>query len=150
LASVKATAPDAAISPSKDAKGEDAQELPSSEHAGPKTAADVKDISSPHEAQSAAKGVVAGVDALKDVMAPQDAETRADEVALDKAKQLADTLAALAAAKAALEELKKALASEPSPEKQAELGAKLAEAEKDHDAKQKDVDNLVKECKAAE
>ena len=80
VAEPKATAPDAAMSPIKEGKGEDAQELAIAEHAAPKTAAE----DSAPIARDAAKGVVAGVDALKDVMASSP-ETRADEAALEKA-----------------------------------------------------------------
>ena len=59
-------------------------------------------------------------------------------------------MAAVDVAKAACEELKKKLASEPSPEKQAELRAELAEAEKAADAKQQEADKLDEQCKAAE
>lgn len=148
IAEPKATAPDAAVSPAKEDKGKDAQELATSEHAAPKTAAEVSDVPAP-DARDAAKGVVAGIDALKDMMSSSP-ETRADEAALEKTKQLAYAVAAVDVAKAACEELKEALASEPSPEKEAELRAKLAEAEKDADAKQQEATELDEQCKAAE
>lgn len=51
--------------------------------------------------------------------------------AIAKEKELADTTAAAVAAKAACEEIKKELAADPSPKKEAALAPKLAEAEKE-------------------
>lgn len=63
-------------------------------------------------------------------MLASDPQAHIDE-ALAKEKDLADSVAAAAAAKAACDEIKRDLAANPSPGKQATLGAVLAEAEKE-------------------
>ena len=106
--------------------GKNAQGLPSG---APKDGAITNADGSPANEGKAPEEASAPADPLKDMLAA-DPEAQIND-AIAKEKELADTTAAAAAAKAACEELKKELAADPSPEKQAALGPKLAEAEKE-------------------
>jgi uncharacterized protein (DUF2336 family) len=81
-------------------------------------------------------------------MLASDPEAHINE-AIAKEKELAETTAAAVAAQAACEEIKKELAADASPEKEAALGPKLAEAEKEATEQQAKADVQDKECEEA-